>query len=425
MPNPGPIPQIDILSGVAQYIIDNSDFLQQKVDGKGKQSTAAQSTLKNNAALGNFRDDFELSVVDAIETGVLAGDLAAVLANGNITDGTDLLISAGDLITTAAGIDLDITPGAGGVINLNVDVQLTGDLFPEVDGTRSVGVTGTRFANGFINQILVAGAFIAGASVLNDDFMVGDGVDANIGSQYLTTTGGTVRWTVTDAQADFDGQLTWAGIGGGSMSLTMRLDDNNKYAWTSSDYSPTSGINADLGRIVAWQDAHLSRAVYIAGAAPGDSTAAFDDLLIGTPGVGNGGMAIFASTTGASSIGFADTSGAIAANLRYLHTDLKFLFNVEGSDRLGIFAGSIEPNNNGGMSVGVTGKRWSASFIDHITAIDGIALGNTVADGPTTFGGTGVPAAGLGANGDYYFDATGGAGAKIYNKAGGAWAAFA
>lgn len=87
MPNPGPIPKVDILSGVAQYIIDNSDLLQQKVDGKGKQSTAAQSTLKNNAALGNFRDDFELSVVDAIEKGLIGGTWAAALAKGASSGG--------------------------------------------------------------------------------------------------------------------------------------------------------------------------------------------------------------------------------------------------------------------------------------------------------------------------------------------------
>lgn len=60
-----------------------------------------------------------------------------------------------------------------------------------------------------------------------------------------------------------------------------------------------------------------------------------------------------------------------------------------------------------------------------ITNLDSGLLLGPAATGPTMHGDTGVPGAGLGNNGDFYFDKTGGAGTHIYFKAGGAWGAIA
>jgi|SRR5215831_20099155 len=56
-----------------------------------------------------------------------------------------------------------------------------------------------------------------------------------------------------------------------------------------------------------------------------------------------------------------------------------------------------------------------------------VTVGNGAAQGPKLWGGSGVPAAGLGANGDYYFrtDAVAAAGTRIYVKSAGAWVATA
>ena len=69
MSNPGPIPKVDILSGLAAFITANQDFLQQKFDEKGKQTTDSQQNAKAGAPYGNKVDDFMLAVVDAIEKG--------------------------------------------------------------------------------------------------------------------------------------------------------------------------------------------------------------------------------------------------------------------------------------------------------------------------------------------------------------------
>jgi hypothetical protein len=67
-----------------------------------------------------------------------------------------------------------------------------------------------------------------------------------------------------------------------------------------------------------------------------------------------------------------------------------------------------------------------ASRPRNIYAGGGHYLGNTTAtQGGALFGGSGVPAAGLGANGDVYFRSDGGAGTTMYQKRAGAWVATA
>ena len=61
------------------------------------------------------------------------------------------------------------------------------------------------------------------------------------------------------------------------------------------------------------------------------------------------------------------------------------------------------------------------------STVGGVAVGNGTATGATQLSGTGVPAAGLGANGDFYFrsDGTVAAHTVIYHKEAGAWVATA
>lgn len=61
-----------------------------------------------------------------------------------------------------------------------------------------------------------------------------------------------------------------------------------------------------------------------------------------------------------------------------------------------------------------------------VSSTGGHQLGNGTVVGPALYGGTGVPAAGLGVNGDYYFRADGSsATTHIYFKSAGAWAGIA
>lgn len=140
MPNPGPIPIVDVLSGLATFIAENTDFLQQKVDGKGKESPDADSTKKANAGYGNWIDDVFLAIVDGIEVGAFAGTLKGVLLNGNVTDGTDIVFTAGDGIASDVDIKID-----------NPTLTLgTGLGSPESIADKSAGGT-------YVNRLQVAG----------------------------------------------------------------------------------------------------------------------------------------------------------------------------------------------------------------------------------------------------------------------------
>jgi len=78
------------------------------------------------------------------------------------------------------------------------------------------------------------------------------------------------------------------------------------------------------------------------------------------------------------------------------------------------------------------GNRWSrygstASVGGSLVAASGVSPGNSGLAGQpcTIFTGTGVPAAGLGANGDFFFRQDGAAGTCVYQKRAGAWVATA
>lgn len=81
---------------------------------------------------------------------------------------------------------------------------------------------------------------------------------------------------------------------------------------------------------------------------------------------------------------------------------------------------TFAPDNT--YAIGASGATRPSS----IYAAAGVYLGNTTTtQGGALYGGSGVPAAGLGANGDVYFRVDGGAGTTIYQKRAGAWVATA
>ena len=56
-----------------------------------------------------------------------------------------------------------------------------------------------------------------------------------------------------------------------------------------------------------------------------------------------------------------------------------------------------------------------------VVTVGSVTVGNSAIAGPKLWGGVGAPAAGLGANGDFYFRSDGAANTHIYNKAAGTW----
>jgi hypothetical protein len=82
-----------------------------------------------------------------------------------------------------------------------------------------------------------------------------------------------------------------------------------------------------------------------------------------------------------------------------------------------------------GFTMMFTARTYSGPVPDNVVA-ELQRIGYTVTalaaqDSPTILGGTGVPAAGSGSNGAFYFRLDGAAGAAIYQKRAGAWVAVA
>jgi hypothetical protein len=96
-----------------------------------------------------------------------------------------------------------------------------------------------------------------------------------------------------------------------------------------------------------------------------------------------------------------------------------------------ITSANFQPTADNSFDLGYStaANRWRHVYAGtNIYAGGGHYMGNTTgAVGGALFGGSGVPAAGLGANGDYYLrtDAPGAAGTRIYVKSAGAWVATA
>lgn len=90
--------------------------------------------------------------------------------------------------------------------------------------------------------------------------------------------------------------------------------------------------------------------------------------------------------------------------------DLVGVINASGGG-----SGAVAHNSTTGLQGGSTNEYYhiTSALFTSLSSIDGL------------LGGNGVPAAGLGVNGNFYFRYDGAAGTFIYHKAGGAWTAFA
>lgn len=83
MANPGSPPLIDLKQGIASFITNYGDYIQQKFDGKDKKTTPAQQNSNAGAPYGNFVDDVVLSLVNLLETELVVSDtLANWIARG-------------------------------------------------------------------------------------------------------------------------------------------------------------------------------------------------------------------------------------------------------------------------------------------------------------------------------------------------------
>lgn len=149
---------------------------------------------------------------------------------------------------------------------------------------------------------------------------------------------------------------------------------------------------------------------------------------VGAPAIGTTGSPVLIN-----GVSYVDQEGDIAVDKTTNANLVTLYFFSAGAWSAGIslvVSGSDATVHSLGVNVAASGTvgRMDASVIvgqSKTGAIGSIFAGNGTTGGPSRWGGTGVPSAGLGANGDFYDRSDGTNGTLQYHKAAGAWTAFA
>ena len=334
---------------------------------------------------------------DAIITadGLELDDLCTVLSDG------------GEYICTDPAVSTWVPEATGGLGDVVGPGLSTDDALARFDG-----VTGKLLQN--------SSATLSDSGTL----VLADGLTLDSPSPTLTVGDGTATFANIVINALGNTQFKWKQAGvdevlfqvGGTGDLTFAVDVPGSLKATL--YRKATGnweMPADL---------LIENQLLGAGAAAADGVAGSDSAVFGD-GVSEEGVTfhIPIGSVGANGVVWTD-DGTLKGRVGYDRANNRFIFTTNGTGRVVVDGSRIRPVS-AGYDVGSAASRFDIGYIDHQICLKGVALGDTAADGPTWFGGTGVPAAGLGANGDFYCDSTGGAGVKLYSKAAGVWAAFA
>jgi len=112
--------------------------------------------------------------------------------------------------TTSAAVWNDLTAGGGGG-DLWSDV-VNANIIPDADGTRNIGATGTRFANGFFDALSVGG-----------NITVSDGSEVKIGSTTVLEYGSGTSGTRVKIEPGASGTGPLIYINGGGVNEHMRF----------------------------------------------------------------------------------------------------------------------------------------------------------------------------------------------------------
>ena len=182
-------------------------------------------------------------------TGGGGGDLATVLSGGNTTGGTNIEISNGDAIVSGFGDNIPLSPGPGGNVDVNSDLDLGGNIFPTVAGGNSSGTLSNRWSASFTNALLVDGAQQSDGNAGADDAVIGDG-SGDRGCTVFCGAGNSGWFVMTDT----------AGLIRAGMRFTATTDDlllyangaiQARYDTSESSYEPETDGGLNLGDTAA------------------------------------------------------------------------------------------------------------------------------------------------------------------------------
>lgn len=280
---------------------------------------------------------------------------------------------------------------------------------PQTTGTKSLGSTGLRFLDAYIDQLLAAGAVAADADAASDDIILGDGTGPT-GLTIHAGAGNNGRISWNDGVNIRDGEISYSGT-----VFTIRANNVSRYNIDGNRIAPASGQSSlDLGIVTEPFDLLFANTGLFAGAVAADGAPSSDDLVIGD-GTGSAGLTLFITAAGVARFSATDVSGVQRGELRYQDNLSRWSFAASGTDRYLLDSGEFVPvgaRNLGSASApwtnfhATTGYFAGADSGDGSTGNANLVIGDGVATVGMTFFG---PAAGTGADGISWTEATGGA----------------
>jgi hypothetical protein len=268
--------------------------------------------------------------------------LADVLAEGNVTGGNDIEVTSGDEIVSASGSDLTLRPASGRALVL---------------------------ASG---SLLVGGAASTDPTTSGDDFVLGNLSNANPGMTMVGTTAAQMRIQYVSAAGVAHGEFRYDRS---QSRYVLNIASADRYLVATGAFSPVTDNSVDLGIVSTgrFRDAHLSRALLLAGATQAAAPAGSDEIVIGDGSAADFGTMIFTGTAAVGTYGFTDTSGSSRAWTQYNHATDLLIFGAGGADRIAVGDNVFRPTTDAGSPIGVTSSHGWQNLVlteraDHVGA---------------------------------------------------------
>ncbi len=339
---------------------------------------------------------------------------AATLIAGNTSGGTDVQISnADDLLLgdgLAGALPQQTFNAVVGVGTSQVSYEIAGVIMWEflVDGATGVWAW-RRFAGGvFVDNALLVDPsigdismsqrlFIGGAVAADGpagalDIIIGDGTDAS-GITIFTGAADEGAIVFTDAAGVATGKLAYDH---GLPGFDFMVETANEMSLTATALFPEADAGLDLGIVATnrWQDAHLSRAVLIAGAVQADADAGADDLVIGDGTAADFGMTFNVLAGNFGEIAWNDGTNDRDGGIRY--DGAAYTIRINNNDRVVLNLTELRPVGTN-INIGATaaGSRWGTAFINGPIFVAGADAGDAPAGALDIVIGDGSDAAGL------------------------------
>jgi hypothetical protein len=326
-----------------------------------------------------------LTVTGAVTLGTTAAAAGFVRMPNNNTVSWRNAANTADL-TVGYGTDNRLYVGAtqvGGAL------EVTGTSITGTHATTDLGLTGTRFRDGWFSRDVTVGGTIGVTGALSVS-----------GGSLRTIDPAAGRWQLTgtaDGSEGFwfgpeDTQDVFLGRMGSKTAFGLWMGDNWRCRWTATEFRPETTGAVDLGLTGArWRDGWFSRDVTVGGALTLDSV---NPLRFGSTSgpalaLSNSGASarikVYGGTSDAGFI-FQDSTGSATLGflLGFVSDASMRLFASDGSAALEWRPAGGQPSSSGALDWGTTSRQWRDGFFSRdVVAGTSLAVGATPATAGT------------------------------------------